>query len=209
MLNSGFITGFLTSAGLIVAIGAQNSFILRQGIRREYIFSISVTCFLCDILCISIGVLGVGKIINDSKIMLVTITAAGTLFLLWYGYHSLSNAWRGHRYLSVQQMKATKQPWKKVIAATLAVSLLNPHLWLDTVVIIGGISSTFSDYHKLYYLAGALTASFIWFFSIGYLAALLSRYFVKSITWRMLDGVIGMYMLFMAYQLFLFILKTL
>lgn len=202
-----FITGFLTSLGLIVAIGAQNTFILRQGIRREYILLVAVTCFLCDIVLVSLGVLGVGSVINHSKIMMLAMTGTGVLFLIWYGYNALQSAWRGNSHLVLSQCDGNKQSWQAVLLTALAVTFLNPNALLDTLVIIGGISTSYIGYTKLVFMAGTLTASFIWFFSLGYLAALLSGYFSNAITWRILDLLIGVYMLFMACKLFLFVLQ--
>ncbi|QYM92512.1 LysE/ArgO family amino acid transporter [Dickeya zeae] len=195
-----FITGLMTGAGLIVAIGAQNSFVLRQGMRREHVFWVSTVCFLCDLVLMTLGVLGLGKIINDSKPAITTLTLAGVLFLLWYGYNALKSAWRGNHQLTVTA-QADGLRRRTVISATLAVSLLNPHVYLDTVVIIGGISSGIPPDLKPFYLAGTVSASLIWFYTIGYTAAACSRYFARPITWRIIDTLIGCYMIFMAFQL--------
>ncbi|MDR0807409.1 MAG: LysE/ArgO family amino acid transporter [Enterobacteriaceae bacterium] len=204
MILATFITGLLTSAGLLVAIGAQNTFVIRQGIRQQYVFTVSATCFLCDILLMTLGVIGVGKLINDNKIMMITLTAVGVIFLLWYGYNSLKSAYQGNSQLIVKDDNQ-KETWQAVILSTLAVSLLNPNVWIDTVAIVGGISSTVQNNLKIFYLSGALAASFLWFFSIGYLASWIAKYFSRDITWRILDLLIGCYMVFMAWKLFMFI----
>ncbi|MCA7014587.1 LysE/ArgO family amino acid transporter [Dickeya dadantii] len=196
-----FITGFMTSAGLIVAIGAQNSFVLRQGMRREHVFWVSSVCFLCDMALMTLGVLGLGKIINDSKPAITTLTLAGVLFLLWYGYNALKSAWRGNNQLTLTTQGDGLRRRRTVIGACLAVSLLNPHVYLDTVAIIGGISSGIAPDLKLFYLAGSISASLIWFYTIGYTAAACSRYFANPLTWRVIDSLIGGYMIFMAFQL--------
>ncbi|NKI73691.1 amino acid transporter [Dickeya sp. CFBP 2040] len=195
-----FITGFMTGAGLIVAIGAQNSFVLRQGMRREHVFWVSSVCFLCDLVLMTLGVLGLGKIINDSKPAITALTLAGALFLLWYGYNTLKSAWRGNNQLTITS-QADGLRRRTVISASLAVSLLNPHVYLDTVVIIGGISSGIAPDLKLCYLAGTVSASLLWFYTIGYMAAACSRYFANPTTWRVIDSLIGCYMIFMALQL--------
>ncbi|AJC64988.1 LysE/ArgO family amino acid transporter [Dickeya zeae] len=195
-----FITGLMTGAGLIVAIGAQNSFVLRQGMRREHVFWVSTMCFLCDLVLMTLGVLGLGKIINDSKPAITTLTLAGVLFLLWYGYNALKSAWLGNHQLTVTT-QADGLRRRTVISATLAVSLLNPHVYLDTVVIIGGISSGIAPDLKPFYLAGTVSASLLWFYTIGYTAAACSRYFARPVTWRIIDSLIGCYMIFMAFQL--------
>ncbi|MGM3173015.1 LysE/ArgO family amino acid transporter [Dickeya lacustris] len=203
-----FITGFMSSAGLIVAIGAQNSFVLRQGMRREHIFWVSSVCFLCDMLLMTLGVLGLGKMINDSLPALITLTLAGVIFLLWYGYNALKSAWRGNHQLTLATSAESLRQRRTVIGATLAVSLLNPHVYLDTVAIIGGISSAIAPELKLFYLAGAISASGLWFYTIGYTAAACSRYFAKPVTWRIIDSLIGCYMIIMALQLCRFLYQT-
>ncbi|EIP7908537.1 LysE family transporter, partial [Escherichia coli] len=170
MINSSFTTGFLVSAGLLVAIGAQNTFVIRQGMKREFVFTVSATCFICDFILMCIGVLGVGKLINDNSILINLLTIAGVLFLLWYGARSLKSAYYGESLL-ISSGDQTKTTTTKIIVTTLSFSLLNPNVWIDTVAIVGGVSSTIDASQKINYLTGALSASFLWFFSIGYLAA--------------------------------------
>ncbi|SLM61625.1 MULTISPECIES: LysE/ArgO family amino acid transporter [Dickeya] len=203
-----FITGFMSSAGLIVAIGAQNSFVLRQGMRKEHVFWVSSVCFLCDMVLMTLGVLGLGEMINSSKPALVTLTLAGVIFLLWYGYNALKSAWRGNNQLTMTPAGGNLRQRRSVIGTTLAVSLLNPHVYLDTVAIIGGISSAIAPALKLFYLAGAVSASFVWFYTIGYTAAACARYFANPTTWRIIDSLIGSYMIIMALQLCRFLYQA-
>ncbi|EHR9219896.1 amino acid transporter, partial [Escherichia coli] len=204
MINSSFTTGFLVSAGLLVAIGAQNTFVIRQGMKREFVFTVSATCFICDFILMCIGVLGVGKLINDNSILINLLTIAGVLFLLWYGARSLKSAYYGESLL-ISSGDQTKTTTTKIIVTTLSFSLLNPNVWIDTVAIVGGVSSTIDASQKINYLTGALSASFLWFFSIGYLAAWLSKIFTKPLFWRLIDLLIGCYMIYMAWSLFTFL----
>ncbi|HGU7511716.1 LysE/ArgO family amino acid transporter [Escherichia coli] len=206
MINSVFITGFFISAGLLVAIGAQNTFVIRQGMKREFVFTVSATCFICDFILMCVGVLGVGRLINDNVVLINSLTIAGIMFLLWYGSKSLKSAYNGESLL-ISGEASKKTTNIKIILTTLSFSLLNPNVWIDTVAIVGGVSSTIDASQKINYLAGALSASFLWFFSIGYLAAWLSKIFTKPLFWRLIDLLIGCYMIYMAWSLFNFLIK--
>lgn len=199
MTNS-FFTGFLVSAGLLIAIGAQNTFVIRQGVSRQYVFTVSATCFICDFILMCIGVLGIGKVINDSPILMKLLALAGILFLFWYGVRSILSAIKGESFLTVGKVISDKS-YVKVIMTTISFSLLNPNVWIDAVAIVGGVSSTINNSLKVNYLAGALTASFLWFFSIGYLASGLVKIFKTPRFWRLIDFAIGLYMLYMAWGL--------
>ncbi|MBN6710366.1 amino acid transporter [Haemophilus haemoglobinophilus] len=199
MINT-FSTGFLTSAGLLVAIGAQNTFVLQQGIKKEGVFTVATVCLLCDVILMTVGVFGLGQMINDNNFFLVALTMLGIAFLAWYGFNALKSAWTGNRQLIVKKGKE-KISVSKIVLTTLAMSLLNPNVWLDTVAIIGSISLSFEESMRVYYLFGALSASFIWFYSISYLSAGLSNYLAKKSIWRAIDLTIGIYMFYMAHKL--------
>ncbi|MDH2926189.1 LysE/ArgO family amino acid transporter [Lonepinella koalarum] len=196
-----FTTGFLISAGLLVAIGPQNTYVLRQGIKKEAIFTVSTVCFLCDTLLMTIGVFGLGKVINDNHIALILLTLVGFIFLIWYGYNALVSAWKGNDSLIINSKEQAEVNKLKIISTTVAMSLLNPNVWLDTVAIVGSISLSFAENMRIYYLVGALTASFVWFYSIGYLSSGLSNILSKKKVWQVLDLCIGIYMLYMAFML--------
>ena len=205
-MTNGFATGFFISAGLLVAIGAQNTFVIRQGMKREFVFTVSATCFVCDFILMCVGVLGIGKVINDNAFLINSLTILGVLFLLWYGSRSLKSAYYGETLL-LYVGDTKKTTTLQIIITTISFSLLNPNVWIDTVAIVGGVSSTIDANQKVNYLIGALSASFIWFFSIGYLAALLSKIFTKPLFWRLIDLIIGCYMLYMAWSLLQFLIK--
>lgn len=201
MSTTVFITGFMTSAGLLLSIGAQNSFVSRQGVRREHVFLVCTLCFMLDILLISAGVFGVGERLSAHPWALTCLTLAGVLFLIHYGFCALRRAWRGNQSLRLGATGDARASRLSAVTACLAVSLLNPSVYLDTVAIIGGISSGLSHEQKVFYLAGALLASGLWFYAIGYLSSACARLFEKNSTWRVLDSFIGVYMLFIAWQL--------
>lgn len=187
------IHGFLVSGTLIVAIGAQNAFVLKQGLLKQHVFWVCLLCFLCDFVLMSVGVLGIGTLIEQSPIAKITLSVLGAIFLLAYGGRALRSAYQGGQELSVQN-DSQKTSLGKTLATTLALTLLNPHVYLDTVVLIGGITAPLSTSQKYAFLLGALSASFLWFFALGFGARLLLPLFAKPITWRILDAVIGLIM---------------
>ncbi|HBO37591.1 MAG TPA: amino acid transporter [Pasteurellaceae bacterium] len=189
-----FIQGFLISGGLIVAIGAQNAYVLKQGLLKRHIFWISLTCFLCDFILISLGVLGLGYLISQSPIASVALSFVGALFLLVYGARAFKSAYVGNVSMIVEGHEKNDGSALKAVFAALAITLLNPHVYLDTVVIIGGIAGTLSLSEKWLFLFGAIFASGIWFFGLGYGARCLIPLFKRPMTWRILDVVIGIVM---------------
>lgn len=188
-----FLHGFVVCFGLIVSIGAQNAFLLKQGILKQHVFWIALICFVCDVLLMGVGVLGLGTIIAQSPISSLILALIGALFLFTYGSRSFIAAYHGSSQLLMQQDK-TKSSLKKAVLVTLAITLLNPHVYIDTVVIVGGIGGTLSFEQKIQFLIGALICSFLWFFGVGYGAGLLSPYFEKRRTWQILDSITGLIM---------------
>lgn len=188
-----FLHGFVVCFGLIVSIGAQNAFLLKQGILKQHVFWIALICFVCDVLLMGVGVLGLGTIIAQSPISSLILALIGALFLFTYGSRSFIAAYHGSSQLLMQQDK-TKSSLKKAVLVTLAITLLNPHVYIDTVVIVGGIGGTLSFEQKVQFLIGALICSFLWFFGVGYGAGLLSPYFEKRRTWQILDSITGLIM---------------
>ncbi len=188
-----FLHGFVVCFGLIVSIGAQNAFLLKQGILKQHVFWIALICFVCDVLLMGVGVLGLGTIIAQSPISSLILALIGALFLFTYGSRSFIAAYHGSSQLLMQQDK-TKSSLKKAVLVTLAITLLNPHVYIDTVVIVGGIGGTLNFEQKVQFLIGALICSFLWFFGVGYGAGLLSPYFEKRRTWQILDSITGLIM---------------
>lgn len=202
---SEILRGALISASLIIAIGAQNLFVLKQGLLRNHIFYVSVICFICDFVLMSIGILGVGTFISTNPLITNILAILGALFLIWYGFKAFKSAIKGTSSMQVQSQDSNDNSLVKVILATLAITLLNPHVYLDTVVIVGGIAGTLSSEQKIAFLIGAVCVSFIWFFSIGYGARLLTPLFKQKRMWVILDCLVGLVMFYIAYRLILYV----
>ncbi|MDD7425330.1 MAG: LysE/ArgO family amino acid transporter [[Actinobacillus] rossii] len=196
-----FIQGFLVCGGLIIAIGAQNAFVLKQGLLKNNILPIILTCFACDFVLISLGVLGLGFIISESQAATVALAIVGAIFLFVYGARAFRSVYKGNATLELTNDNNIQQSTWKAILATLAITLLNPHVYLDCFAIIGGIAGTIPADSKILFLAGALCTSLLWFFGLGYGARLLIPLFKRSITWRILDFSIGVVMWAIAFNL--------
>lgn len=199
-LGFAFIKGFLTGAGLIVAIGAQNAYVLTQGVKRHYPSSIALTCFVVDALLIVLGVAGLGSLIQQHALLLWLTTLGGAMFLTVYALRSFRAAFKGESLKLASQSHGTR--WQ-AIAAVLALSLLNPHVYLDTVVLLGAVAGTLPISQQPSFAAGAVLASFIWFFSLAYGARLLAPVLSTTRAWRILDSVIGLIMLSISLGLWL------
>ncbi|EXI61797.1 LysE family transporter [Mannheimia granulomatis] len=197
-----FIQGFVVCFGLIVSIGAQNAFLLKQGILKQHVFWIASLCFLGDVLLMTVGVLGLGMIISELPILSLIISLLGALFLLTYGSRSFISVFKSTDYLTASGETATSL--QKALMITFAITFLNPHVYIDTVVIVGSIGGKLSFEGKMYFLAGALICSFLWFFGVGYGARLLSPYFAKRRTWQILDAITGLIMYFIAFSLIVY-----
>ncbi|HGO5857053.1 TPA: LysE/ArgO family amino acid transporter [Mannheimia haemolytica] len=197
-----FIQGFIVCFGLIVSIGAQNAFLLKQGILKQHIFWIALLCFLGDVFLMTIGVLGLGTLISELPVLSFIISLLGAVFLLSYGSRSFISVFKSGEYLVASGENATSL--KKALLITFAITFLNPHVYIDTVVIVGSIGGKLDFNGKIYFLAGALLCSFIWFFGIGYGAGLLSPYFAKRRTWQILDVITGLIMYFIAFSLLIY-----
>ncbi|NNM58627.1 MAG: amino acid transporter [Legionellales bacterium] len=187
-----FLIGLSTSFGLIVAIGAQNAFILKQGILKNHPFTIALLCTLIDVILISIGVAGLGELFALNKMLLLVARVGGALFLFAYGFRSFHAAFKKEMLEIHHGVKPLSL--KRAIGITLAISLLNPHIYLDTLVLLGSIGGQFTPNLRLSFVIGAVTASTIWFFSLSYGARLLLPVFKKPIAWKILDTLIGMVM---------------
>ena len=194
-----YLKGFIVTFSLIVAIGAQNAYILKLGLLRQYVGLAVTLCILFDTLLISAGVLGLGFFVKGNQILINSIAIIGIVFLCFYSFISFKSAFKNE---SIQiDDKVKTNPLGKVITMLLVFTFLNPHTYLDTVLLIGGIGANLSDDLKLYFLLGAITGSSIWFISLGYGARFLIPLFKKPITWKVLDISICIIMLIIAYSL--------
>lgn len=189
-----YFTGLLLGAGLIIAIGAQNAFILRQGIAQSHVFALCLFCALSDSVLIALGVLGFGVLIKQSEPGLFFVTIFGALFLIGYGFLAMKRAvWPQ----VMQNHSDHAVSLKTAVLTCLALTFLNPHVYLDTVIFLGGISSNYPANANLVFGLGAATASFIWFFALGFGARILVPFFQKPRSWQILDAIIalGMWMI--------------
>lgn len=185
---SAAIAGFLLGASLIIAIGAQNAFILRQGLLRQHVFILSLICALSDALLIAAGVAGLGTLISQSPKLITAVTIGGALFLFSYAIIAFRRALKPEVLKAANAGEARLWP---AIAACLAFTFLNPHVYLDTVVLLGSLSAAYEGQARLAFGLGAATASFVWFFGLGYGARLLEPVFARPASWRVLDFLIG------------------
>jgi L-lysine exporter family protein LysE/ArgO len=191
------LTGFLTGLSLIVAIGAQNAFVLRQGLLKKHVLVIVLICAISDATLITLGVLGLGALISALPWLLEVIRWVGVAFLFWYGSTSL------RRFMKNESLKAAEAGsgnLKQTVLTTLALTFLNPHVYLDTVIFIGGIANQFGD-QKWFFALGAVTASFVWFFSLGFGASKASVLVSKPAFWKILDVFIAAVMFSLAITL--------
>lgn len=194
-----YLKGFMVTFSLIVAIGAQNAYVLKLGLLRQYVLIAVVLCTLFDILLISAGVLGLGFFVKGNQFLINTIAIIGIVFLTVYALLSFKAAFKNESMKIDDQIKTN--PLKKVITMLLVFTFLNPHTYLDTVLLIGGIGANIADDLKLYFLLGAVSASAAWFTLLGFGARALIPLFKKPLTWKILDISIGFIMLFIAYSL--------
>jgi L-lysine exporter family protein LysE/ArgO len=199
------LRGAFISASLIIAIGAQNLFVLKQGLLKNHIFYVSAICFICDFALMSIGIFGVGTFIRSNSLITNILAISGAIFLIWYGFCAFKSAIKGTSSMQIESQSLNNNNLLKVVLATLAVTLLNPHVYLDTVVIVGGIAGTLTNEQKFAFLVGAVSVSFIWFFSLGYGAKLLIPLFRKKRMWVILDWIIGAVMFYIAYCLVMYV----
>ena len=192
------LAGFALGFSLILAIGAQNAFVLRQGLRREHVFAVCLTCAVSDALLIAAGVAGFGALAEAVPWLETVMRFGGAAFLIWYGLRNFISAWKGGEVMG--QGKGARS-LQAALMTCLALTWLNPHVYLDTVVLLGSISAQYAD--KLAFALGAMTASFVFFFSLGYGARILDPLFRKPSAWRVLDVIVGLTMWAIAAKLLL------
>lgn len=195
------LKGFAFSASLIIAIGSQNAFVLRQGLKREYILLVVLICACADALLIALGAGGMGTLIAQFPLLTQLASWFGAIFLVGYAIFSFRAAYKGN-YLSLEDTQA-ELPLNKIIMMTLAFTFLNPHVYLDTVLLLGSLAAQYEPQARLLFALGAIMASFGWFFALGYGARVLSPLFQQARAWRVLDIIIGCVMLWLAWSLLL------
>ena len=184
------LTGLLTGFALIVAIGAQNAFVLRQGIRGEHIGPVILTCVLSDVVGIAAGVIGLGAVLSRWPAVVPIATIGGGIYLLAFGAHAAFRAWRPE---SLEAGEHTPMSLRASVLMALAMAWLNPHFYLDTVVMLGTVANAFDD-ARWWFVAGSLIASIVWFVGLGLGARALRGLFARPVAWRALDSVIALIM---------------
>jgi L-lysine exporter family protein LysE/ArgO len=186
-MNSPLVMGFLASFALIAAIGAQNAFVLRQGIRREHVLPVVAMCTVSDIVLIAAGIAGVGALIGAHPNALNVAKFGGAAFLVGYGLLAARRAWRP---ASLRPSDAAPVRLAEVLVTCAALTFLNPHVYLDTVVLLGALANEHRDQRWLFGV-GAVTASAVWFAGLGLGARKLTGLFARPFTWRVLDCLIA------------------
>lgn len=197
---STYIAGLSLGLSLILAIGSQNAFVLKQGLKKQHVFLVCFVCALSDAILISFGVAGFGSIVQTFPIIEVTARYGGALFLTAYALLSFRSAFTTDHALKANA--ESQNSIVKVISTCLAFTWLNPHVYLDTVVLLGSISTQYQPEHWKFGI-GAVFGSFVFFFSLGYGARVLAPIFAKPKAWKILELLVGVMMLSIAASLIL------
>ena len=190
--------GFSLGFSLILAIGAQNAFVLKQGLRDEHVFLVCLICALSDAVLILIGTSGFHVLVASFPSLVTIARFGGAAFLFIYGLISFYNALRVQQGLQPSELESSSA-WQSALTC-LAFTWLNPHVYLDTVVLLGSVSTQFSE-QIVYFTGGAMAASFVFFFALGFGARLLRPFFAQARAWRVLDFLIGCVMWMIALRL--------
>ena len=192
MMGSVFLQGLALSLGLIVAIGAQNAFVLRQGLRREHVASVVFFCAITDALLIAAGVLGMAQALGDRPMVANALALSGAVFLAAYGWNALRRALHQNGLLANEEGDGLT--WAAAMAQAAAFTLLNPHVYLDTVLLVGSIGAQQPADLQVWFVVGASSASLLWFCALGFGARWLAPLFAKPRAWQVLDILIGLTM---------------
>jgi L-lysine exporter family protein LysE/ArgO len=199
LIHSPAAKGFALSASLIIAIGAQNAFVIRQGLRREHVLLIPLVCTLCDGVMIILGAEGFGTLISHFPLLSQIAAWTGAAFLFFYGAKSFYAALNpGKLELGVGAVKLSR---RAVVGQTMAFSLLNPHVYIDTVFLIGSVAAQYGPDTRAQFTAGTILASAVWFFGLSFGASLMAPLLKTRTAWRVLDTLIGVMMWSIAYSL--------
>ena len=190
MSISNFIQGFIIGSSLIIAIGPQNLYVINQGLKKNFIFIVVLICSLSDSLLIVCGIYLSNNILSLNPSVITIMKLVGGIWLILYGVNKIKNS-RNH---VINNKEFNEASFTKVVMTTLAITYANPHVYLDTVILLGSISINFDS--KLYFGLGAIFASFVFFFSLGYFSNFLSQYIKSQKVWFYIDNVIGFLMLF-------------
>jgi L-lysine exporter family protein LysE/ArgO len=196
-----FMQGLGMGASLIMPIGVQNAHVIRTGIRGRHVVLTVATCILVDVTLIALGVTGFGALVEASPRLLAAARYGGALFLLWYGLRCLASSWRGGDAPQLAEQSQAGAA-RKALGTVLAMSLLNPHVYLDTVVLLGAVGSSLALGHRVAFAAGAMSASLLWFSALGLLARRCAPVLGRPAVWRAVEAFTGTTMLVLAGMLF-------
>ena len=194
-----YLQGLMLGAALILPLGPQNAFVMNQGIRRQYHIMTALLCTLSDVALICAGVFGGSALLMQSPWLLALVTWGGVLFLLWYGFGALKTAFA--RDIDLENAEALRQGRGQIIATMLAVTWLNPHVYLDTFVVLGSLGGQLAEMPKRWFALGTISASFLWFFSLALLAAWLAPRLRTATAQRVINILVGLVMWFIAMKL--------
>ena len=190
-------SGFFTAISLIAAIGAQNAYVIRQSLTRKHVLLVVVICALADAILIIAGIAGLGALITSAPMLMDCIRWCGVLYLAWFGIKSVRSAFKNQ---SLDAGSAQSASRKQVVLSILGFTFLNPHVYLDTVILLGSIANQFQS-DRWWFGIGAMMSSVVWFFSIGYGAKAAAKYMAKPIFWKILDLIIAAVMFGIAIML--------
>ena len=190
MSISDFIQGFIIGSSLIIAIGPQNLYVINQGLKKNYILIVVLLCSLSDSLLIVCGIYLSNSLLNLNESLIITMKLIGGIWLILYGLNKIKNS-NSH---NIENKEFKELSLNKVVFTTLAITYANPHVYLDTVVLLGSISVNFDN--KFYFGLGAIFASFVFFFTLGYFSKFLSKYIKSKKVWFYIDNIMGFLMLF-------------
>ena len=190
MSISDFIQGFIIGSSLIIAIGPQNLYVINQGLKKNYILIVVLLCSLSDSLLIVCGIYVSNSLLNLNESLIISMKLIGGIWLILYGINKIKNS-NSH---NIENKEFKELSLNKVVFTTLAITYANPHVYLDTVVLLGSISVNFDN--KFYFGLGAIVASFVFFFTLGYFSKFLSKYIKSKKVWFYIDNIMGFLMLF-------------
>lgn len=192
------LTGLLSGLSLIIAIGAQNAYVLKQGLLRQHVGVVMGVCIVSDAVLITAGVSGVGVLVDRFPVVLTVLRWLGAAYLLGYGLFSLWSARRAHH---LDPSSTTGRTAMSVATTAVALTWLNPHVYLDTVVLLGSLANQHGPDGRWLFAGGAIVGSVVWFLALGLGARALSRWLARPLTWRVLDVLIGVVMIILAVRL--------
>jgi L-lysine exporter family protein LysE/ArgO len=197
------IEGFVMGAGLIIAIGAQNAFVLKQGIKGEYRTIIAAICAFSDAILIVCGIAGMGVLFSSHSLITKIISFSGAAYLAWFSLKSFHSAVKGDS-MNIDKESFKRLTLKGAVTTTLALTFLNPHVYLDTVVMLGSFGAARPPEIRPFFGLGAVSASFVWFYALAFSGKILAPVFKKERAWRVLDTAIGFLMIYIAINLLIF-----